>query len=59
MRIFMPKKIGSVHVSLYVMPELRTRFKLACTANNTNMTEVIEDFMNQYALEYEIKARQA
>lgn len=51
--ICMPKKVGSILLSLYVYPELRDRFKLACTANKQNMTEVLEKFMDEYATEYE------
>lgn len=51
--ICMPRKIGSILLSLYVHPELRDRFKLACTANKQNMTEVLEKFMDEYASEYE------
>lgn len=49
----MGKKIGSIQLTLFVMPDLRQRFKLACTANNKNMTEVLERFMDDYATEYE------
>ncbi|WP_375491512.1 hypothetical protein [uncultured Nostoc sp.] len=49
----MPKKLGSVHITLHVMPDLRQRFKLACTAKNKNMTEVLEQLMEDYATEYE------
>jgi hypothetical protein len=51
----MGKKIGAIHLTLYVMPDLRDKFKLACVANKTNMTTVLEEFMEKYIEEYENK----
>ena len=49
----MGKKVGAIHLALYVMPDLRDRFKLACVARQKNMTEVLENFMEEYVREYE------
>ncbi|WP_322732690.1 hypothetical protein [Nostoc sp. ChiQUE01b] len=35
------------------MPDLRQKFKVACSANNKNMTEVLEILMDEYATKYE------
>lgn len=49
----MGKKTGSVQLTLFVMPELRQRFKTACVGNGENMTTVLETLMDEYASKYE------
>lgn len=49
----MPKPEGTVVITLYVKPELRKRFKTACSAQETSMVEAIQKFMDEYSTEYE------
>jgi len=54
----MPKPEGTVVITLYVLPELRKRFKTACTGREKNMVEVLQQLMEEYATEYELKLQQ-
>jgi predicted DNA-binding protein len=45
-----PKK---VQIRAFIEPELRQRFKTACTAKGKTMDDVITEFVEKYSDEYE------
>ena len=53
--IQMAKKKDSIQLTLLITPELRDDFKIACTKNKKSMTQVLIDFMTQYADESKVE----
>ncbi len=41
----------SARLSIYISEELRTKFKMACTAKQTSMNQVLVDFIEEWANE--------
>ncbi len=47
------QKKNSPKLSIYIPEELRTRFKIACTAEQTSMNQVLVDFIEQWTEEHD------
>ncbi|NER95046.1 MAG: hypothetical protein F6J86_14620 [Symploca sp. SIO1B1] len=41
----------NVKLSIYISEKLRTQFKMACTAKQTSMNQVLVDFIEEWATE--------
>ena len=41
----------SARLSIYISEDLRTKFKMACTAKQTSMNQVLVDFIEEWAKE--------
>ncbi len=44
---------NSPKLSIYISEELRTRFKIACTAEQTSMNQVLVDFIEEWTEEHD------
>lgn len=44
---------NSPKLSIYISEELRTRFKIACTAEQTSMNQILVDFIEQWTEEHD------
>jgi hypothetical protein len=47
------QKKNSPKLSIYIPEELRTRFKIACTAEQTSMNQILVDFIEQWTEEHD------
>jgi hypothetical protein len=47
------QKKNSPKLSIYISEELRTRFKIACTAEQVSMNQVLVDFIEQWTEEHD------
>lgn len=47
------QKKNSPKLSIYIPEELRTRFKIACTAEQTSMNQVLVDFIERWTEEHD------
>jgi hypothetical protein len=47
------QKKNAPKLSIYIPEELRTRFKIACAAEQTSMNQVLADFIEQWTDEHD------
>ncbi len=47
------QKKNSPKLSIYIPEELRTRFKIACTAEQKSMNQVLVDFIEEWTEEHD------
>ena len=47
------QKKNAPKLSIYIPEELRTRFKIACAAEQTSMNQVLVDFIEQWTDEHD------